>query len=841
MKFPSLPALSRKTLRDRVATLLLCAGVVPGMLFLATVVSTSVMAHDDDDLSVIPIEGNVTFTPYLTNNPVIHGKVGPLIVMHAMSVHNTLTWKSNVDDAPKVLMFHRHAAYKADEVANPDIINFLILNTNPGPGALTGTTALGHTANQFNSAFRRSFNKLCYGGYNIIHDVSQSVPTRIRVDQTIELTQLWDTGHPDAYNYATNNPKVHVAQLNNSDAEMNFAAWKDMGYSRGLFYDMYCPGFATLEDGRPIFPGGHDMNSQNGLYRIQRFDPDTEMWADRKVSCMRLQYNADPNDPYSEKYFQSQIDLGKAENEIFFPIGNSLSGDCNPHDLSPDDYSLNYPRLRLMGENGTVTHPGRLPSDMRYARWYPCTIALPGNKAFIFGGWDRDETAVPPVGTPTGTTMALANFFASTNYNLPANWRLSGYLPSSGTPATKVVAPAPDVYDGTTDSTITLENARLFHPAWYPNGLVVQTGPNAADWQVLVNSGRLYEEIAEDEGEASPSAERLARGTFLVDVQGATADPERETPNVRAGKWIKLIDTAANTHAPFSANANLMELDTEGKVVSHKLYHFGGRIGTGTTVTDTGEVLDLTSFSQVRLPGAPPIPMPKWQMIPGKLYQRARQCYATCLPDGKILIMGGNGGTLGGVENWSLHCQMFDPATGQITRMDKTYIPRDEHGIIQLYPDATVYFGGQNRNGISTSGNPFSPGGDPDVGVNCAQFYSPPYLFDANTNASVRPVITSAPRTIDYGVDFNVGVDNAADIASVVLIRTGSMSHSLNTDLRYVKVPFSDVGGNVLRVTAPVLPGTAIGGYYMLFAVNSKGVPAVAKKVILGRAVENRS
>ena len=824
------PRVSHRAKRRIAAGVLASAVLAPALL-------TSIWAHDDDDLTVIPA-GTITLIPYTNNNPVIHGKVGPLIVMHAMSVHNTLLWKKN-EDTPKVLMFHRHSAYRADEVANPDIINFLIANKNPGPGALQGTTALSESANQFNSAFRRSFNKLAYGGYNIIHDVSQSVPTRIRVDQTIELTQLWDTGHPDAFKIDTANPKYQVALLNNHDAEANFASFKNMGFSRGLYYDMYCPGFATLEDGRPIFPGGHDMNSQNGNYRIQVFNPDTETWLLRPISCMRAQFNADPNDPYSEKFFQSQLDLGKPENDIFFLVGNSLSGDCDPHDLSLSDYSATYPRLRLMGANGTVTHPGRIPSDMRYARWYPGTVALPGNKAFIFSGWDRDESAVPPLTTNySSTSMAMANFFNNTNYTLPKNWRLSGYLPASGTPGTKVVAPAPEIYDGNTDTTYTLENARTYHAEWYPNSLVVQTGPNKDDWAVVADAGDLYESVAEIGGETSARASSTFRKTFLIDVQGALADPNRDVPNVRAGKWVKYVDTAANQHAPFSANASMIELDTQGKVVSHKLYHFGGSSPSGTT--SNAESIDFANLSKVRAPGAAPIETPKWQTLPGKLYQRARQNYATPLPDGKILIMGGNGGILGGVENWSLHAQMFDPATGEITRMDKTYIPRDEHGIIQLYPDGRVYFGGQNRNGISVDGSLGDPGGDPDVGVNVAQFYSPPYLFDANTNASVRPTITSYPGTIDYGVDFNVGVASADVIKSVVLIRTGSMSHSLNTDLRYVKVPFSSVTQGTLRVTAPVNPGTAIGGYYMLFVVNDKGVPAVAKKVILGRAVENR-
>jgi hypothetical protein len=83
-------------------------------------------------------------------------------------------------------------------------------------------------------------------------------------------------------------------------------------------------------------------------------------------------------------------------------------------------------------------------------------------------------------------------------------------------------------------------------------------------------------------------------------------------------------------------------------------------------------------------------------------------------------------------------------------------------------------------------------------------------------------------------------VDDAASITNLCIIRTGSMSHALCTDRRYIKLAYSNIGGNVLRVSAPVLPGTAIGGYYLLFVVNNNGVPAIGKKVALGTDVAAR-
>ncbi len=833
----SLPTIS--SIHRLVGSAALCVLAIPVTLSAAV----------NDDLSVRPT-GTVRYLTNTNTDPRLYGSVGPLLVMHAMAVHNTMVWKTN-QDTPQMLMFHRHSGYRADEVSNPDIINFLLTTPNPGPGTLSNQTALANAGNQFNSAYRRSFQQLCYGGYNIIHDVSQSVAQRIRVDQNIDVCQLYDWGHPDAYKYDTTNPKYSPCALNNYDAELNFAATKNMGPSRGLFYDMYCPGFCTLEDGRPIFPGGHDMNSQNGNYRFQVYDPDKEAWLTRPISCMRAQFNSDPNDPYSEKYFQAQIDLGKSETDIYFPIGPSTNNDCNPHALTSIrgiDYSTNYPAIRLMGSKGTVTQPDPVPGDMKYARWYPGCVALPGNRAMVFGGWDRDELRASFRGTVNAGTAALTNFLYgpyATNYNLPDKWKLSGFLSSDGndTPANQITQPVPEIYDGNQDKTYALENARLLWPAWYPNACVVQTGPNESDWKVLVNSALLFEDSAEAGGElGSASSESAARNTFLIDVQGAMADPNRDLPNIREGKYIQYVDTATNTFAPFSANVDMEELDAQGNTLTHRLYHFGGRNSSGTTVSN-GMYLELANFAKVRQPGAAPIAMPTWTTIPGSLYQRARQIYATPLPDGKVIIIGGNGSGVSGaaIEDWSLHVQMFDPGTGLISKMDKSGVPRDEHGIVHLWPDGRVFMGGQNRNGICVSGDPFAPAGDPDLGVTSCQFFTPPYLFDANTNEAVRPVITSAPKQIDYGIDFNVAVDNSASITNVCLVRTGSMSHALCTDRRYIKLAYTNVGGNVLRVSAPVLPGTAIGGYYMLFVVKNNGTPAISKKVMVGPRIMQRA
>jgi hypothetical protein len=77
-----------------------------------------------------------------------------------------------------------------------------------------------------------------------------------------------------------------------------------------------------------------------------------------------------------------------------------------------------------------------------------------------------------------------------------------------------------------------------------------------------------------------------------------------------------------------------------------------------------------------------------------------------------------------------------------------------------------------------------------------------------------------------------VSTPNAADIASVALVRAGSSTHALNFEQRVVNLSFTASGG-VLTLTSPPNTNIAPPGYYMLFLINSAGVPSQAAWVRL--------
>ena len=147
--------------------------------------------------------------------------------------------------------------------------------------------------------------------------------------------------------------------------------------------------------------------------------------------------------------------------------------------------------------------------------------------------------------------------------------------------------------------------------------------------------------------------------------------------------------------------------------------------------------------------------------------------------------------------------------------MAAMHTPREYHATAILLPDARVL--------VSGMGADF--GSVPDE--KNAEFYSPPYL-----SKGARPTITQAPSQVSYGSNFFVATPDATSIAKAVLIRTGAVTHFFDQNTRYVPVVFQQATGG-LTITAPASANFAPPGYYMLFLVNSAGVPSVAPLVQL--------
>ncbi len=84
-----------------------------------------------------------------------------------------------------------------------------------------------------------------------------------------------------------------------------------------------------------------------------------------------------------------------------------------------------------------------------------------------------------------------------------------------------------------------------------------------------------------------------------------------------------------------------------------------------------------------------------------------------------------------------------------------------------------------------------------------------------------------------YGQTFAVGTPDGASIQSAALIAPAAVTHAFDENARYVPVNFTVTAGG-LNITAPANGNLAPPGPYMLFIVNSNGVPSVASWVNVG-------
>lgn len=123
---------------------------------------------------------------------------------------------------------------------------------------------------------------------------------------------------------------------------------------------------------------------------------------------------------------------------------------------------------------------------------------------------------------------------------------------------------------------------------------------------------------------------------------------------------------------------------------------------------------------------------------------------------------------------------------------------------------------------LGTTGAP-----GPVINLN-AEVYYPPYLYDSSGNPAVRPTISAvSPQSLNPGGTLSITVGPTDRISRLTFIRTGSSTHSNNSDQRFITLSFSQNGQNVVA-TLPPGAITLVPGYYMVFAFNTAGVPSVA-------------
>jgi Domain of unknown function (DUF1929)/Legume lectin domain/PKD domain/Quinohemoprotein amine dehydrogenase, alpha subunit domain III len=366
------------------------------------------------------------------------------------------------------------------------------------------------------------------------------------------------------------------------------------------------------------------------------------------------------------------------------------------------------------------------------------------------------------------------------------------------------------IYNPATGVFVDMEN--MAHGRWYPTSTVL------GDGRVMIFSG------LDETGGTNSQVEIYKVGVGWAAPSNAPWTPPlyprmHLLPNGKvfysgSTTQSRTFDPSTNTWSNVLATTNYGGTRTYGSSVllpltpannyAPKVIIFGG----GNPATGTTEIIDLSAAT------------PAWTYGPSMSAPRI-EMNATILPNGQVLTVGGSLNDED-VSTASLNADLYDPVANTMSSAGANAVPRLYHSVALLLPDATVWVAG---------GNPTRGTYEPSV-----EIYSPAYLFNPDGTPATRPAITTVtPSVIGYGSSFQVQTTDAANIASVVLIKDGAVTHAFNMDQRLVGLTFT-VGSGALTVTGPPSGNIAPPGYYLLFLINNAGVPSIAKFVQVSTA-----
>lgn len=362
-------------------------------------------------------------------------------------------------------------------------------------------------------------------------------------------------------------------------------------------------------------------------------------------------------------------------------------------------------------------------------------------------------------------------------------------------------------------STDTWQRVQDMHVGrWYPGTVAL---PNGDVFTALGDPGSSYPEVW-----SSAQGWRYLTGANLDDqILNLTAFEHTQLPYFHLApnglifhsgptqqmNWINpagagTITSAGLVNAWYPKYSNAVMYDT-GKLLVTGGATAGGSDLASRAATNRAMIIDLN--------GANPVKTDTNHMTIARRFHSA-----VILPTGEVMQIGG---TTAGIEFSDVGTQLipeiWNPDTQTWRQVAGHDVPRNYHSVALLMTDGRVWSGG--------GGLCDCPADHPD-----AQVFSPPYLFNSDGSPATRPVITSAPTATKYGRA--ITVQATAGLSKFNLVKMSATTHDLNSDLRLLKVPFTEVSSGVYQLNLNPNVNVLTPGYWMLFGINSQGTPSVA-------------
>lgn len=479
-------------------------------------------------------------------------------------------------------------------------------------------------------------------------------------------------------------------------------------------------------------------------------------------------------------------------------VGGS-SGSCVVSMSAAQNVVVSFDLVSAIASSGQWAAPITWPAVAIHSH------LLPDGRVLTWGRSDHDPVLWTPAATGSGTFASItkpADLFCSGHAFLP-DGRLFSAGGHSGIDNKGILTST--IFDFTSNTWV--------------------TGPN-------MQNGRWY-----------PSNTTLATGEVLTLSGGDTAQTTNLIPEVYQTNGTWRVLSTASLYLPYfpmafvtpagnvfvagpSQSTYYLDPTGTGHWTSGPASHYGSRdygsalmydvgkiflVGGGGP-TATAEVIDLNAGAAA-----------SWRSITATMAIARRQSNATLLADGKILVTGGTNAS--GFNNPPtsqsvLAAELWDPATEQWKTLARMTHYRLYHSTALLLPDARVLSVG--------SGQPAATGLTDDY---TAEIFSPPYLFNADGTLATRPTITGAPTAVGYGQSFDVQTPAPTSVTKVMWISLASVTHSYNQNQHGQPLTFTVNGTSAITVAAPARAALAPPGYYLLFIIDGRGVPSVARTI----------
>jgi galactose oxidase-like protein len=265
----------------------------------------------------------------------------------------------------------------------------------------------------------------------------------------------------------------------------------------------------------------------------------------------------------------------------------------------------------------------------------------------------------------------------------------------------------------------------------------------------------------------------------------------------------------------------------------------GGTLGPapGTSIATTLSEMIRWQGGVISSEGSPKGPFDGLTGDPTQLRNRRWFSTSVLLPTGEVLLMSGGDaddvldpGSAAAVRM----AELYDPETGEWHELSEGTHERVYHNSAVLLPDGRVLVGGhaplpahyhRHDNPVTRSSN---------YRDSTFEIYEPPYLFRGR-----RPVVASVlPADRGRALKLTLGAGTrAGDVAEVVLVRMSATTHTIDADMRAVRLEHRRAGSSIVaalprRGDARLLPP----GPYYVFAMRDArdgAVPSIAHVVLI--------